>query len=67
MTEMRDAEPEPGKYIWVLDCPCGLRLRSDSEDGIVCVALAHLSNVHPELSENYEREHILFMATKLLR
>lgn len=67
MAEKHDTEPEPGQYIWVLDCPCGVRLRADSEDGIVCVGLAHLSEVHPELAEDYEREHILFMATKLLR
>ncbi len=67
MAEMSNIEQEPVQYTWLLDCPCGLRLRSDSEDGIVSVASAHLSEVHPELAESYEREHILFMATKLLR
>ena len=52
----------PG-FVWVLDCPCGERLRGDSEDQIVEVSLAHLGEKHPGME--YEREHILFMAIKL--
>jgi len=51
-------------YVWVLDCPCGERLRGDSEDSIVEVAAAHLGEQHPDMADNYEREHILFMARK---
>ena len=51
-------------YVWVLDCPCGERLRGDSEDSIVEVATTHLVDRHPEMADSYEREHILFMATK---
>jgi hypothetical protein len=51
--------------VWVLDCPCGERLRGDSEDDIVAVAQGHLAERHPDMS--YEREHILFMTTKYRR
>jgi hypothetical protein len=61
-----DAPPQR-QCVWVLLCPCGTRLTGDSEDGIVEVAMAHLLEVHPDLAENYEREHILFMATKFVQ
>lgn len=54
----------PQAYVWVLDCPCGKRLRADSEDGIVEVATAHLVAEHPDLADSYGREYILFMATR---
>ena len=57
--------PEEKTYEWVLDCPCGVRLRGESEDDIVDVAFAHLADKHPDME--YEREHILFMAVKYRR
>lgn len=53
------------KYFWVLHCPCGQRLEGDSEDEIVDVSFAHLKEKHPDME--YERDHILFMAIKLVR
>ena len=50
---------------WVLDCPCGEVLTGDTEDEIVEVSLAHLGSQHPGMS--YEREHILFMARRLVK
>ena len=67
MAEEPANTPEGRHFVWVLQCPCGARLAGDSEDDIVNVASAHLADVHPELAENYEREHILFMSTKFLR
>ena len=57
-------EAEIRSYVWVLDCPCGERLKGDSEDDIVEVATAHLAELHPHMADQYEREHILFMAMK---
>jgi len=54
-------------FVWVVDCPCGERLRGDSEDSIVEVATVHLAERHPDMADLYEREHILFMATKFRR
>ena len=65
---MTDAPaPEEKKYEWVLDCPCGTRLRGASEDEIVEVSFAHLAEKHPDMADSYEREHILFMAVKYRR
>ena len=48
---------------------CGARvaltLTGDTEDEIVEVAFAHLREQHPDMADDYEREHILFMAIKL--
>lgn len=55
------------RYEWVLDCPCGERLRAPSEDEIVEISFAHLAEKHPDMAEAYEREHILFMAVKYRR
>ena len=65
MAEGPDLPADHPGFVWVLDCPCGERLRGDSEDHIVGVALGHLGERHPDLS--YEREHILFMAAKFRR
>ena len=40
MTEGPDLPADHPGFVWVLDCPCGERLRGDSEDHIVEVALA---------------------------
>jgi hypothetical protein len=53
------------QFHYVLRCPCGETLTHDTEDGIVEVSLAHLKEKHPDLE--YEREHILFMAQKLVK
>lgn len=55
------------EFIWVLRCPCGESLQGDSEDEIVDVSFAHLREKHPDMADEYEREHILFMAIKLKR
>jgi hypothetical protein len=52
---------------YLLRCPCGASLTGDSEDDIVDVSFAHLRESHPDLAEEYEREHILFMALRLKR
>jgi hypothetical protein len=57
-------EPE---FHFVLNCPCGTALSGETEDEIVDVAFAHLSERHPDLADEYEREHILFMAVRLRR
>jgi hypothetical protein len=61
-----DATGEP-QFHYVLDCPCGARLTGLTEDEIVEVAFAHLGEKHPDMADEYEREHILFMARRLVR
>lgn len=53
------------EYHHVLNCPCGTQLTGDTEDAIVEVAFAHLRAEHPAMAEEYEREHVLFMALRL--
>ena len=55
------------RFHYVLDCPCGLRLSGSSEDEIVEVAFAHLRELHPDMADDYQREHILFMARRLVK
>jgi hypothetical protein len=55
------------EYYWLLRCPCGDALEGASEDEIVDVAFAHLREKHPDMAEEYEREHILFMAQRFVR
>ena len=38
-----------------------------AEDDIVQVAFAHLRETHPDLADDYEREHILVMARRVVR
>ena len=45
-----------------LNCPCGELIRGEDEDDLVEKAFAHLREKHPEMADEYEREHILFMA-----
>ena len=59
--------PAERQYEWVLFCPCGTRLAAPSEDDIVEVSFAHLREAHPDMADEYEREHILFMAVKYRR
>ena len=57
----------PAELEYVLRCPCGTALTGATEDEIVEVSFAHLRAVHPDLADDYEREHILFMAVRLVR
>ncbi len=66
-----DAAPfDPGEpaavpeFDWVLRCPCGDVLTGHSEDEIVDLSFAHLRERHPDMADEYAREHVLFMATK---
>jgi predicted small metal-binding protein len=45
-----------------LSCPCGELIRGEDEDDLVEKAFAHLREKHPDMADEYEREHILFMA-----
>ena len=55
------------QFHYVLGCPCGETLRGDTEDDIVAVATEHLRERHPDMADHYGREHILFMAQKLVK
>jgi hypothetical protein len=59
------ADPTEHEYQWLLNCPCGTQLKGDSQDEIVDVSFAHLREQHPDMADDYEREHILFMAIKV--
>ncbi|MCB1013979.1 MAG: hypothetical protein KDB10_02510 [Acidimicrobiales bacterium] len=60
-------EPPVREYEYVLQCPCGTTLRAPTEDEIVEVSFAHLRAEHPDLAPTYGREHVLFMAVRLLK
>lgn len=55
------------RFHYVLRCPCGATLTGATEDEIVEVSFAHLREQHPDMAESYERDHILFMAMRLLK
>jgi len=55
------------KFHYLLDCPCGTTLTGESEDDIVQVSFAHLNEQHPAMADDYEREHILMMARRVVR
>ena len=59
--------PADAEHYYLMRCPCGTALTGDTEDDIVDVSFAHLREVHPDMVDDYEREHILFMAIKLRR
>ena len=59
MSEEPEKEPDGGKRN--LMCPCGEHIQGTSEDDLVEKAQAHLAEKHPDMQ--YERHHILFMAT----
>jgi predicted small metal-binding protein len=48
-----------------MTCPCGTVLSGDTEDELVEAAFAHLREQHPDMVDDYGREHILFMAIKV--
>ena len=64
MSPTEPSADEP-RYQYILDCPCGLTLEADSEDGIVERSFAHLHEAHPSMADTYERHHILFMARRM--
>jgi predicted small metal-binding protein len=45
-----------------LQCPCGDLLTGQDEDDLVEQAFEHLREKHPELADEYTREHVLFLA-----
>lgn len=53
------------EFHYVLRCPCGVILTGGTEDEIVDTSFAHLREKHPDME--YEREHILFMAQRLVK
>ena len=59
--------PRDIRFHHVLTCPCGETLTGATEDEIVAVAFAHLRDRHPDMADDYEREHILAMAQRLVR
>lgn len=59
---MTNDEPQ---FNYVLRCPCGTNLSGTTEDEIVDVSFAHLRDQHPDMVDDYGREHILFMAVRL--
>jgi hypothetical protein len=59
--------PEGRQYYYVLNCPCGDRLTGATEDEIVEISFCHLREKHPDMADDYEREHILFMAQRFVR
>ncbi|HEY8526656.1 MAG TPA: hypothetical protein VIL48_16930 [Acidimicrobiales bacterium] len=62
-----DSGKDEIQFHYVLRCPCGQTLTGLTEDEIVDVSFAHLREVHPDMANEYEREHILFMAQRLVR
>jgi len=67
VSDPNDPPVDDAGYEWVLQCPCGTRLSGATEDEIVDVSFAHLSELHPDMADAYEREHVLFMAVKFRR
>jgi len=59
--------PKELEFHYVLDCPCGTTLTGDTEDDIVDVSFAHLREKHPDMADDYERDHILFMARRVVK
>jgi hypothetical protein len=59
--------PKELEFHYVLDCPCGTTLTGDTEDDIVDVSFAHLRENHPDMADDYERDHILFMARRVVK
>ena len=59
--------PSDSGFQYQLHCPCGVVLTGATEDEIVDVSFVPLREVHPDLADEYEREHILFMAIKVRR
>ena len=55
------------QFHYVLTCPCGTTLTGDTEDDVVDASFAHLREKHPDMTDKYEREHILMMAQRLVK
>ena len=61
------SNPGELEFHYVLNCPCGEVLTGLTEDDIVDVSLAHLREAHPDMADTYEREHVLFMARRVVK
>jgi hypothetical protein len=59
--------PRDLQFHWLLTCPCGEKLTGATEDEIVEVSFGHLRDMHPDMADSYEREHILVMAQRLVK
>jgi predicted small metal-binding protein len=59
--------PAGPQFTYVLNCPCGTTLDGSSEDEIVQASFAHLRAAHPDMADDYEREHVLAMARRFVR
>ena len=46
----------------LMQCPCGEEITGADDDELVTRAKEHLAQKHPDRADDYEREHILFMA-----
>jgi hypothetical protein len=66
---MENTNTTPGEleFHYVLNCPCGEVLTGLTEDEIVEVSLTHLRGAHPDMADTYEREHVLFMARRVVK
>jgi predicted small metal-binding protein len=63
-----DAESASGYELeYVLGCPCGERLTGETEDELVETVFSHLRARHPERADEYQREHVLVMAQRLVK
>jgi hypothetical protein len=62
-----DNRSETIDFHFVLQCPCGEMLSGLTEDEIVDVSFVHLREKHPDMADHYERDHILFLAQRLVR
>ncbi len=62
-----DSTPRELEFHYVLNCPCGEALSGLTEDEIVEISLAHLREAHPDMADTYEREHVLFMARRVVK
>ena len=58
---------ELSEFHYALNCTCGEALTGLTEDEIVEVSLAHLRDAHPDMADTYEREHVLFMARRVVK
>ena len=61
------SKPGELEFHYVLNCPCGEALAGLTEDEIVEISLAHLLEAHPDMADTYEREHVLFMARRVVK
>jgi hypothetical protein len=46
----------------VVNCPCGVTLRGETDDELVAAVEAHVRSDHPEMVDTMTRETVLGMA-----